>query len=116
MTERSYTVDAVFAGADLAVRKIYDRILTVLDAIGPFTEEPRQRSVYLVHSVAFAGVHPRKSSLILSLRLDGSVESPRVHRSENVSADRWHVEFKLTEPGAVDDDLRMWLTAAMELV
>ena len=116
MTERIYTVEALFAGADPTVRQIYDRILTEVETIGPFTEVPRQNSVHLVHSVAFAGVHPRKSSVILSLRLDGPVESPRVHRTEHVSANRWHVEFKLSDPAEIDHELHTWLAAAMDLV
>jgi hypothetical protein len=116
VTERSHTVDALFASADPTVRLIYDRLLTAVETIGPFTAEPRQRSVHRVHSVAFAGVHPRKNSVILSLRLDGPVESPRVHRTEHVSAARWHVEFKLTDPAEVDDELHTWLAAAMDLV
>jgi Domain of unknown function (DUF5655) len=116
MTDGTLSVDSLFTGKDPVVRQIYDRIVHELEGIGPFAEEPRKTSIHLVHTVAFAGIHPRKSALILSLRTDRPVDNPRVVRSEQVSANRWHIEFKLTDPSDVDEEVRTCLAEAVALV
>ena len=35
---------------------IYERILTVVKAIGPFKEDPKKTSIHLTRTSAFAGV------------------------------------------------------------
>jgi hypothetical protein len=116
VTDSTSSVDSLFAGKDPVVRQIYERIVQELEGIGPFAEEPRKTSLHLVHTVAFAGIRPKQSELILSLRTDRPVENIRVMRSEHVSANRWHVEFKLTDPSDVGEGLRGWLVEAMALV
>src|SRR5215210_1975124 len=106
MTDGTSSVDSLFAGTDPVVRQIYDRIVQELEGIGPFAEEPRKTSLHLVHTVAFAGIHPRKSALILSMRMDRPVDNARVFRSEHVSANRWHIELKLIHPSDVDAEVR----------
>ena len=115
MTDAPSRVGEIFAGRDPIVGSVYDRLVHELSAVGPFSEEPRESSVYLAHSVTFAGVHPGQSHLILSLRLDRPVDGARAHRTEQVSANRWQVEFKLTDPAEVDE-LRDLLVSAMALV
>jgi len=116
MADTTFTVDALFEAKSPQVRAVYERILDESSRIGPFTEELRKTSVHLVHSVAFAGVHPRKGHLILTLRTDRPIEHPRVHRSEHVSANRWHIEIKLFDPSEVDANIVDWLRLAIELV
>ena len=53
--------------------------------------------------------------LILTLKSDRKVTSPRIHKSEQVSAKRFHHEIKLTSPSEVDDELAGWLRQAYEL-
>lgn len=116
MADTTFTIDALFVGKSPQVRATYERILDEISRIGPFTEEPRKKSIHLLHSVAFAGMHPRKGHLILTLRTDRPIEHPRVNRSEHVSANRWHVEIKLSDPSEVDANIVDWLRLAMELV
>jgi hypothetical protein len=47
--------------------------------------------------------------------LDAPVKSPRVHKSEQVSANRHHVEFKLEDPAEVDAQLIGWIKEAYAL-
>jgi Domain of unknown function (DUF5655) len=72
-------------------------------------------SIHLVRTVGFAGAHPRKSYLILNLRTDSVLESPRIFKSEQVSKNRFHNEVKLTSPHDVDEELLGWLKEAYAL-
>lgn len=65
--------------------------------------------------MGFAGVHPRKSYLILNLRTDAVIESPRIVKSEQVSKNRFHNEVKLTSPQEIDEELLGWLKEAYAL-
>lgn len=106
---------ALFTGKDDIVRSTYDRLLEVLHTLGPFEEEPKKTSLHLVHTVGFAGVHPRKSYLLLNLRTEHPIESPRITKTEQVSKNRFHNEMKLASPNDVDEELLGWLKEAYAL-
>ncbi len=115
MTETTYTSDALFTGKDAVVQAIYTRLLEALRALGPFQEEPKKTSIHLTRNVAFAGVHPRKSSLYLNIRTDYPIDSPRIAKSEQVSKNRFHNELQLTSPDDIDAELLAWLNDAYAL-
>lgn len=115
MAESLYTRDALFVGKDECVLSTYARLLEVLQTLGPFQEEPKKTSIHLVRTTGFAGVHPRKSSLILNVRTDYPIETPRIIKSEQVSKSRFHNEVKLTSPSDIDEELLGWLTDAYAL-
>jgi hypothetical protein len=108
-------VEPLFAGKDPIVRAIYARILEVLSSIGEFRVEPKKTSIHLARSSGFAGVHPRKSTLVLNLRLDRAIESPNLVKSEQVSRNRYHNELKLASPEDIDSQAVAWLREAYEL-
>jgi hypothetical protein len=109
MTETTQGLDALFAGKDAIVRAIYTRLLDVVQTFGPFREEPKKISIHLVNTSGFAGIHPRKSFLYLNVRMDRPLQSERVAKSEQVSKNRYHNEFKIITPEEVDDELIGWL-------
>ena len=115
MTETTQPLDALFAGKDATVRAIYGRLLEVLQTFGPFRQEPKKTSIHLVHTSSFAGIHPRKSSLYLNLRMDRPLQGERVAKSEQVSKNRYHNEIKITSPADVDAELVSWLKEAYAL-
>ena len=115
MTETTNTSDALFTGKDEVVRTIYTRLQEALHTLGPFREEPKKTSIHIMHTVGFAGVHPRKSYLYLNIRTDYPIESPRITKAEQVSKNRFHNELKLTFPGEVDGELIGWLKDAYAL-
>src|SRR5690242_2196980 len=84
MAETLSPSDALFVGKDHQVQSTYQCLLEALHVLGPFQEEPKKTSIHLVHTVGFAGVHPRKSYLILNLRTASMIESPRIVKSEQV--------------------------------
>jgi hypothetical protein len=111
----SFTVDDHFAGNDPALRDIYDRLLAALRRLGPFREEAKKTSIHLARSSALAGVQVRKGYLLLTIKANREFDSPRVHKIEQVSANRFHHEVKLSSPGEVDRELQGWLKEAHEL-
>ncbi len=94
---------------------IYERILTVVKAIGPFTEDPKKTSIHLTRTSAFAGVATRKDALMLTIKSATDIPSPRIAKREQASAHRWHLEVRLEKPSDVDRELKGWLKKAMEL-
>jgi hypothetical protein len=106
---------ALFRGKDDVVQSIYHRLVEVLHTLGPFQEEPKKTSIHLVHTVGFAGVHPRKSYLLLNVRSDHPIQSQRITKTEQVSKNRFHNELKLATPSNVDEELLGWLKEAYAL-
>ena len=109
------TVDSHFDGKDPSVRATYLRLLEAARALGPVVEEPKKTSIHLMRQTAFAGVATRRSSLILTLKSEKDIRSPRIGRREQTSAHRWHVEIRLEKPADVDRQLTSWLSTAYEL-
>jgi hypothetical protein len=115
MSETQQATAALFAGGDPAVQATYEQLLAVLHEIGQFTVEPKKTSLHLVRTTGFAGVHPRKRSLILNLRTAQPIQSARIAKVEQVSRNRYHNEIKLEHPEAVDEEIVGWLREAYAL-
>ena len=109
------SVRSHFTGKDPNVRATYRSLLDATRALGPFTESPKKTSIHLVRRTAFAGVATRRSSLILTLKSARDIRSARIQKREQASANRWHLEIRLTDPAQVDGQLTSWLRAAYEL-
>jgi hypothetical protein len=110
-----FSVKAHFDGKDATVRQIYDRLLKATRKFGRVAEEPKKTSIHLMNKTAFAGVATRKSAMVLTIKSDRKLSSPRIHKSEQTSARRFHHEVKLTAPAEVDAELVKWLKDAYEL-
>lgn len=115
MNTNEFTVESHFAQKDPVVRKIYERVLRNSSEFGSVVEGPKKTSIHLVNNTAFAGVATRKNAIILTIKSDRKLSSPRIHKSEQTSARRFHHEIKLTSPKDVDVELTGWLKAAFEL-
>ena len=111
----TFTVASHFAKSEESVRATYSALLKASRALGTVREDPKKTSIHLMRDTAFAGVATRKSALILTLKADRPLEGPRVHRVEQTSANRWHVEIRLTSPNEIDGELRRWIAQAYAL-
>lgn len=109
------TVAQHFEGRAPAVQATYQAILAAARKLGPFTEDPKKTSIHLNRRSAFAGIATRKAALILTVKSSKDLDGPRVVKSEQLSASRWHVEVRLEGPADVDARVRGWLAAAYEL-
>ena len=110
-----FTIENHFAGRTATVRAIYDKLLHNITPIGPVVESPKKTSIHLNAKTAFAGVATRKEYLILTIKSDRALKSPRIHKSEQTSAKRFHHEIKLTSTVDVDAELIGWLRDAYAL-
>ncbi|MDZ4719014.1 MAG: DUF5655 domain-containing protein [Roseiflexaceae bacterium] len=114
MSDAADATMALFAGGDPDVQATYERLLAVLEEIGPFRVEPKKTSIHIVRETGFAGVHPRKRSLILNLRTAQPIQHARITKTEQVSRNRYHNEVKLEQPDDVDAEIIGWLRDAYE--
>jgi hypothetical protein len=114
--ERSeFTVAGHFVGKTPAVREVYHRVIAVLRKIGPVWEEPKKTSIHLVRASALAGVEVRKDYILLNIKTDYRIQSPRVLKGEQLSARRFHQKIRLSSPEEVDRELQQWLKNAYVL-
>jgi hypothetical protein len=98
-----------------ASQATYAKVLAAISKLGPFDVEEKKTSLHLTNGRAFAGVHPRATGIILNLVFDAPLKNARVLKSEQVSANRHHVEFKLEDPAEVDTQLVTWIKRAYSL-
>ena len=115
MASTAYTVQSHFYKCSAAVAATYARILEEGGKLGPYKEEPKKTSIHLVRRTAFAGIATRKTALILTLKSDRDLNSKRITKREQASANRWHLEIRLEEPEQIDSELVTWLKRAYEL-
>ena len=104
-----------FSRCEPSVLEVYDAVLRVASELGAYTADAKKTSIHLVRHTGFAGVHPRKSHLILNVRLSRALPEDARWRSEQVSRNRWHHEVRLAAPGDIDDEVRALLREAYEL-
>jgi Domain of unknown function (DUF5655) len=97
------------------VRAIYDRLVAMAEAFGPVEQDPKKTSIHLNRQTAFAGVAVRKAHIVLTIKSDRPINSPRVFKSEQTSAKRFHHEIKLSAIADLDAELQGWLKAAYDL-
>jgi hypothetical protein len=112
--ETAMTVDDHFVGKD-ELRAVYDRLVGMVEKFGPVEQDPKKTSIHLNRRTAFAGVALRKDCIVLTIKADGPITSPRIFKSEQTSAKRFHHEVKLAKAKDVDAEVRGWLKAAYDL-
>ena len=104
-----------FAAVAPVARELYRHLLKRMKALGPFEIETKKTSVHFVRESAFAGVHPRKQFLILTIKAAGPIDSQRIVKAEQVSRNRWHLDVKIANAQDADDDVLAWLKRAYDL-
>ena len=107
---------ALFAKSEPVAAWIYRCLLGALAPYGPIRIEPKRTCLHLCGArAAFAGVHPRRNGVLLTIRSAVPIESPRVRKSDRVSAGRAHNDLVLTDPAEVDEELAGWLGEGLRL-
>jgi len=110
-----HTIEQHFAAKEPHVRAIYDELVRIARSFGDVAEEPKKTSIHLARRSAFAGVATRKDAVILTLKSAKDIHDARIHKHEQASANRWHLEVRLRQPKEVDRQLQAWLKDAYEL-
>src|SRR5215216_7983526 len=94
----TYFVNDHFVNKDPVVRTLYDQLVLLLRTFGPIEEDPKKTSIHLNRKSALAGVETRKDCLLLNIKSDHSIQSPRVVKAEQVSAKRFHHKVRISLP------------------
>lgn len=113
MTESA--VDRVFARSEPQVRVVVHALIERAQRLPGVVVDPKGTCLHLNHRTAFAGLHPRRSAVLLNLRSKAPIESPRIRKVERVSANRCHNELLIESAGAIDDELMGWIADAYAL-
>ncbi len=108
-------VNEHFVGKTGELRAIYDQLVAMAEALGPVEQDPKKTSIHLNRRTGFAGVAVRKAHIVLTIKSDRPIKSPRVFKSEQTSAKRFHHEIKLSAIADLDAELQGWLKAAYDL-
>jgi hypothetical protein len=107
-----YTLNDQFDGKDSAVRALYDKLLEVLNRFGAIIVEPKKTSIHLVRKSALAGVETHKSYLLLNIKADHMIASPRIVKTDQPSANRFHHKVRIESHEDFDEELEGWLKEA----
>ena len=111
----SHSVEQHFERRSPAVRDIYEMLLAVAREFGPVEEDPKKTSIHLNRRSAFAGIQTRRESLILTIKSTGDIDSPRVTKREQASANRWYHEIKISNVDDIDSQIVEWLRSSYEM-
>lgn len=98
-----------------AVAAIYLALVDALGIIGSFDVEEKKTSIHFCNGVAFAGVQPRATALVLSLRTSTPLKSGRIRKVERLSKSRYHCEMLIPGVADVNAELIGWLHQAYML-
>jgi hypothetical protein len=96
-------------------RAVYAALVEALDALGTYQVETKKTSLHVTRDRAFLGVHPRSTGLLLNIVTTSALDSPRVRKTERISANRCHNEVLLASADDVDDEVRAWIGQAYAL-
>ena len=111
MTE-NFPLESHFSGKEPSVREMYDRLISAVQEFGKVIEEPKKTSIHLVNVSAFAGVQTRGTYILLNIKADHKIESPRIHKADQISASRFHHRVKVSSVNEIDSELIGWLREA----
>ena len=90
-------------------------LIGILDSIGPYEAEPKKESIHIVRDRAFVGIHPKKSYLGVNIVLGRLKASPVASRVDQVSANRFHHYFKITDRQQLSKPFARLLKEAYDL-
>ncbi|HLO28904.1 MAG TPA: DUF5655 domain-containing protein [Anaerolineales bacterium] len=111
----TYSVSDHFVKKDPSVRALYDQLVILLRTFGPVEEDPKKTSIHLNRKSALAGVEIRKDYLLLNIKSDHPIKSPRIEKAEQLSSKRFHQKVRISSPKDFDEELKAWLKEAYRL-
>lgn len=106
------------SGADDVYKAIVSRLQKRVGADGAVVD-PKGTCVHInagKGGVAYAGLHPRKGGVLMTIRTQSPLKSPRIRKAEQASRNRCHCDLLISSVAEVDDELLGWLEEAAQLV
>lgn len=103
-----------FAEKDAGVRSLYAALVRAARAAapGPVVVDPKKTCVHLnagKDGSAFAGVHPRKGGLLLTLKSAAPLKGPRIRKVLRPSKRRCYCDLLVETEEELDDELLGWM-------
>ncbi len=108
----TYSVNDHFVNKDPSVKTLYDQLVSLVRTFGPVGEDPKKTSIRLNRKSALAGVETRKDCILLNIKSDHKIKSPRIEKVEQISSKRFHHKVRISSPKDFDGDLKTWLKEA----
>ena len=110
------SLDALFAGAEPAVRAAAERYVEMLRTLGDVQVIAQKSRLVCVARVRFGGLYPQKRSFLAAFALRRWIDSPRVVKRADYGP-RWRGHFvRVHGPEEVDEELRGWLQESHDVV
>ncbi len=108
-------IERIFARSEPRVRALVETLIERVRALPGVSVDPKGTCIHLNRRVAFAGLHPRKTAMLLNLRTSAPIGSGRIRKVERASAHRYHNEMLLESAGDLDPELMGWIAEAHAL-
>jgi hypothetical protein len=108
-------LDGHFAGKAPVVRATFDRLLVLVQALGPVSVLPEKTRIALHVRMSFAALMPRRRWLDGHLVLARAVDSARWRLVQTYSPRNVLHAFRLASPEEIDDEFAGWLAEAYEV-
>ena len=105
----------LFARSEPRVRDLARSLIDFASMLPNVQVDPKQTCLHLNHRVAFAGIHPRKSAVLLNLRTAAPIVDGRIRKVERLSANRYNNEMLIDSVEELDEKLRRWIAEAHAL-
>lgn len=111
----TFSVSDHFVNKDPSVRALYDQLISVIQKFGPVEQDPKKTSIHLNRKTAMAGVETRRNNILLTIKSDHLIESPRVEKVEKISSRRLYHKVRISSADDLDEELKIWLEEAYAL-
>jgi len=106
-------LDEIYSGAKAGLRPIHDRLMTAIDAFGPFEIAPKKGYVSLRRKKQFAMIGPAtKTRVEVGLNMKGVEATPRLLAQPPGGMCQYKVN--VTDAAEVDPELIAWIRQAYE--
>jgi Domain of unknown function (DUF5655) len=110
------SIDEYFAGADPALRDLFDELVAALRENGPVTVNVTTSRVAFQARGRFAGIdRPRRDHLVATFNLTRPAESERLLRVDYVPPYYYIHRVRLARREDIDAELRAWLAEAYDV-
>ena len=94
------------------IRALFDRVVALIEALGPVRILPEKTRIAFQVRMSFAQITPRRRWLDGHVVLARRLESPRFRRIETFSPRNHLHAFRLTDAADLDAEFRAWLAEA----
>jgi hypothetical protein len=111
--DASAVIDEIYTGQKAALRPIHDRLMTAIDAFGPFETAPKKGYVSLRRKKQFAMIGPGTNTRV-DVGLNLKDVKPPARIVEQPAGGMCQYKVKLTGPAEVDAELITWVRKAYD--